>query len=347
MANPAKESKVRDVAKLDAAPEFRNVAKFEVTGSLIALGERLGINFGAHLSTEARMDRAAANISRAAQAMLAAGVDLLAIRAECEHGSFLALVEERGMSRDAAYRAIAYAQFVATRSPEEMDQLLAISKSKVLELAKADPVVIEQLLSDGSPIDIKETSVREMRQRILELERALTDTKVECKAAEAERDAAHKRLAKAHKPNRADQVPTVIADLRAEAVVAQRSMMKVVEALYPAGVELMGYVGGDAHEWVFPTASMTLAGLIAVHHALGEQIKKWADGFGIQDVTVDPAYGLTDQEVKDVAKAYDQAARHADYEKALREWERSKDRPRAKGRPMGKPEAPGDYVAEA
>jgi len=342
-------SKVRDVAKFDVAtPKVRDVAKFEVTGSLVELGARLGISLDGDLSVHERLDRAALNISRAAQAMLMAGVDLLAIRAQAEHGTFLEMVEERGMSRDSAYRAISYAQFVSSRTPDEQDRLLALPKSKVLELAKADPAVVDELLQDDGPIDLGMTSVREMRDRILQLERAQTDIKVQLSTAVSERDAAHKRLAKAHRPNRKDQVPTVIADIRAEGVVAHHKLQRVIEDLHPMVAELQGYQGSDAHDWVEPSANMILAGLVAAHTALGHQLQKFAEAFGLtHPVISDPAFDMTEQEVKDVARAFDMSTRHDAYEKALREFERAKDRPRGKGRPAAKPEAPEDYTGEA
>jgi predicted Holliday junction resolvase-like endonuclease len=349
MAKPTPSvSKVRDVAKFAEAPvQTSHVAKFEVTGSLVELGRRLGVDIDQDMTPEARLDRAAQNLSRSAQYMLAAGIDLVALRAQCEHGTFLDLIQERGFSKDAAYRAISYAQFVGSRSPEEQARLLDLPKSKVLELAKADPMVVDVLMQEDGPIDMSAMNVRDMRTRILELERAMTDSNVQLKTAEAERDAAHKRLAKAHSMSRKDQVPTRIADIRAEIVVNQMQMVRLVESLHPMGMEMLDLYETDAASWVEPTAQIALAGLISAHHALGEQIKAFAKGFRLApDRKLDVAFGLTSQELKDVAQAWDMCVRHADFEKAMRDWERSKDRPRGKGRPASKPEAPDDYQGD-
>jgi hypothetical protein len=353
MAKPTSSvSKVRDVAKLApgaavATAELRDVAKFEVTGALMELGKRLGVDLGQDMTPDERLDRAAVNLSRSAQYMLAAGLDLVALRTQCEHGTFLEMIQERGFSKDAAYRAISYAQFVGSRSPDEQARLLDLPKSKVLELAKADPMVVDVLMQEDGPIDMSAMNVRDMRTRILELERAMTDSNVQLKTAEAERDAAHKRLAKAHSMNRKDQVPTRIADIRAEIVVTQMQMVRLVESLHPMGMEMLDLYETDAASWVEPTAQIALAGLISAHSALGEQIKAFAKGFRLApDRKLDVAFGLTAQELKDVAQAWDMSVRHAEFEKALREWERSKDRPRGKGRPVSKPEAPDDYQGE-
>lgn len=336
-------------AKFDAVPaQSSHVAKFEVTGSLVELGRRLGVDIDQDMSMEARLDRAAHNLSASARCMLAAGIDLVALRAQCEHGTFLDMLQERGFGKDAAYRAISYAQFVGSRSPEEQARLLDLPKSKVLELAKADPMVVDVLMQEDGPIDMSAMNVRDMRTRILELERAMTDSNVQLKTAEAERDAAHKRLAKAHSMNRKDQVPTRIADIRAEIVVNQMQMVRLVESLHPMAMEMLDLYETDAASWVDPTAQIALAGLVSAHQAMGEQIKAFAKGFNIAPGRdkLDVAFGLTSQELKDVAQAWDMCVRHAEFEKALRDWERSKDRPRGKGRPASKPEAPDDYQGE-
>jgi hypothetical protein len=54
-----------------------------------------------------------------------------------------------------------------------------------------------------------------------------------------------------------------------------------------------------------------------------------------------PATGyLTPQGVTEAAQRWSQLAQVHDYEKKLREFEREQAKPKGKGRPMAKPEAP-------
>lgn len=346
----AKPVKVRAVAKASvvesavAVQEVRDVAKVEVTGALHALAQRLGIDLTMDEPPSAHIDRAALNLSRSATYMLAAGVDLIAARAQVQHGAFLTLIAERGFTKDAAYRAISFAQFLASRPLDQQERLLALPKYKVLELAKAEPEVLDVLMDEDGPLDLGATNVRELAAQVRDLNKALTDIAVQRDAAASERDAALNRLTKSNS-KRTDQVPVVIADLRAEIAVTLHSARAAVESMYPIGAELANLGGTkEAHGWIDPTAEIAFSGLVALHLAVSAEMKRFAEAFQVSTVDTellsDPAFGFTELEMTEVARKFDVATRKAEYERALREWEREQARPRMKGRPAAKPVPP-------
>lgn len=339
-------TEIRDVAKV--ATKVRDVANFEMTEAVADLAARLGMDVSVVVTPEQRIDRAAHNMSLSAQYLLAVGVDLIALRSQVERGRFGELLEDRGFGKDAAYRAMQYAAFLASRPAEEQVRLMALPKFKVLELAKADPEVLDTLMDEDGPVDLSATNIRDLRARIHELESGMVDVKVQRDTAEAERDAAIKRLQKANNTNRDDQVPHMVADLRAELAVLAQTAKRAIDACAPIGVDLVNLAGiEEAQPWIEPTAAIAMAGLISIHVQLKSQIERWADAFQLQgfdvEKLVDPAYGLTDAETLDVARQWDSAMRTADYEAELRKWEREQERPRAKGRPTAKPVPPKGY----
>lgn len=102
-----------------------------------ALADVLGVSVSG--GTEARISSAISKTNSALRLVIEAGLMLLSIRSECEHGEFEALLESHGMPSQRASEAMTYARFAASLSPEDRDRVIELPKTKVLELAKADP----------------------------------------------------------------------------------------------------------------------------------------------------------------------------------------------------------------
>lgn len=310
-----------------------NVVRFEITDSVRELASELGVDIGA--SQAERADQAASHMSRAQLHMLGAGLLLLSIKAECDHGQFMTLVEQHGFEERAARRAMTYAGYVAAQPKEERARLIGMPKSKVLALASADPEVIEAMVAGGDDIDV--LSVRALQERIRELSAAVAERDVQLETAQAEAKAAKK----AAKKDRAGDVPVAIFDIRAEAVAQVERSRLAVDEVNALGRDLINLVGVDGvYQWVDPTARLALSGLMALQVQIEGVVRRFKDAFDMVDMKPVPMSYLTPDEIEEAAKRFaDLAAIHA-HEKALRDWERQQERPRGKGRPTAKPEAP-------
>jgi|GEM_PF-4262147 len=101
------------------------------------------------------------------------GVGLTALKARLGHGEFEAAVEEIGLAPQRARECMQVARFLAAQPPARLQRFAELPKSKVLELAKAEPEVLDEYLSgeDGEAEagELEALSVRELRLRLREL----------------------------------------------------------------------------------------------------------------------------------------------------------------------------------
>lgn len=143
-AKPAKTTKM--VIKQDEKIKTENVCGFDLSTKVSDFATKLGRDLS--MSREGRADRAAQSLNNSAQYMLAAGVDLLALKSDCEHGEFTALLTARGLEERTAQSAMRYVRFLLSRDENEREKLLGLPKSHVLAIASADPEVIDDLLQN-------------------------------------------------------------------------------------------------------------------------------------------------------------------------------------------------------
>lgn len=333
----AKKAPNTEIVKVD------NVVKFEITDAAQALAHRFGLNLAD--AKETRVERAAQNMNRSMHSMIAAGLDLASLQADCEHGEFLALIEERGFEQRGAYRAISYTRFLLSRSDDEREQLLSMPKSKVLALASADAAVIDDLLADGSETDLDALSVRELRKKIHELEAARTDLSVQVDKAEADTAAALKKLKRRARDEEDTGVPLVVADIRAEVAALVKKAELAITSLHPVCVEAVLLRGNEqAGDWVDPTLRLALSGLLALREQIDGGIKGLADAMGEKAERLashpEALSFLDESEVKTVAGEWASLTALHTHEEALRKHERDQAKPKGKGRPTKAPEAP-------
>lgn len=300
----------------------------------VDLAKELGIQLGGGSLAE-RADRAAEHMNKSQRHMLAAGLMLAALKADAEHGQFTELIEARGFAPRAAQRAMTYAQYIVSQPTAERDRLISLPHSKVLALASADPEVIEALVESGENIDA--LSVRALQERIRDLEAAVADRDVKLETAQAEATAAKK----ASKKERIADLPAAIADFRAEALAHVEKSRLAVEEVLALGRDLLSLVGVETvHQWVDPSARLALSGLMSLQVQLDGVIRQYMAAFNVDDFQPAPLSYLTPAEVEHAAKRYADLTALHEHEKALRAWEREQERPRGKGRPSAKPEAP-------
>lgn len=331
----AKKNTTTAVATVEA--KSADVGAFAATAQITAFAQGLGIDLTGTVDERANM--AAEHMNRSQRHMLASGLLLASIKAECEHGKFVSVVEERGFEMRAAQKAMQYAEFVCSQPEATRLRLIEMPRSKVMELASADSEVIQTLLEDGGE-SIDALSVRALRQRITELEAATTDLTVQRDTAEAEAEGLRKKV-KRGLPERQDQVPLVVADLRAEIIALGKKASLSLDSFAAVFLELEALIGTDAaQEWADATVRLGAAQLSALAVQMNGVLKTYARALPGEDLTPAPRSYLTKQEVTEAAKACAELTQVHDYERALREWEREQKRPKGKGRPKAKPEAP-------
>lgn len=324
--------------------EADNVVDFEISDNVVAFAADLGVDLTGSL--DERADLAAQHMNRSQRHMLAAGLVLASVKADCEHGQFAALVEERGFEERSAQRAMQYAKFVLSRPDDERRRLLETPSSKVLALASADPEVIEDLLKGGDDSDLNTLSVRELRQRIKDAEAQLADAAVERDTALAERDGLAKKLKKrARDAEDHDGTPVVISDIRLEIAALLKKGELSVDSLYPVAVELVGYMGHEqAGVWVGPSLRYTVSGLVALRMQIDGLIGKCVAALGEDSKRLqsspDSLAFLDESEIKAVAEEWARLTALHGYEGEQRAHERKQAKPRAKGRPEAPPKAP-------
>lgn len=324
---PAAPANVRPGAHLDFTADDESVA----TALSISLDG----------SMDMLVSRAVASINQAALRAVEAGYLLLKVKSTVEHGQFEGLIESAGLTRYRAAEMMRMAK-VLTLAPEaQRAAMLEMPKKKVLALASADQAVLEALMEDGAD-KIDMLSVRELKAEIRSMKKALADTQVQRDTAEAQAEALRKRLDRPHA--REDHVPLVVAELRAEIVAQHRKAELSIESFQGLGSELGLLIGTEAaSEWVDGTARLALASLASLRLLLDGQIARFMTLLpeGEQVLEAIPSTGyLSQQEVVEAAQLYQRLTAVHEHETALRKWEREQDRPRSKGRPTAKPEAP-------
>lgn len=290
-------------------------------------------------SPDVRTERAIQAYNMATRHMVEAGLLLLSVRADVGADAFAATLEERGMAKQRASELMRGAALVARLSSDERDRVLTMHKSKVVLLANASSAVVEAVLDDDE-INVDLLSVRALRDRIRDLEAATTDLTVQRDTAEAEAEGLRKQV-KRGLPDRQDGVPLVVADLRAEIMVLGKKASLALDGFHALASDLQALVGTDAaHEWADATLRLAVAQLSALAVQLNGELRYYATARPGEDMTpVDHSY-LTKKEVVEAAQAFATLTQVHDYERALREWEREQQRPKGKGRPKAKPEAP-------
>lgn len=328
-------------ADVGAFAKGADVGRLQVPADVAAFAGGLGIDLTG--SIDERANLAAEHMNRSQRHMLASGLLLASIKAECEHGRFAELVEERGFEMRAAQKAMQYAQFIFTQPEATRLRLIEMPRSKVMEIAGADPEVIESLLGDGqADVDkLDALSVRALRQKISELEEATTDLQVQRDTAEAEAEGLRKKL-KRGLPDRADGIPHAVADLRAELLARGKQASLALEGFTPLQADLEALGDTDAgREWADATLRLAASQVAALALQIGGLYKSLLDRLPGRDTAPSPASYLSKQEVAETAKRFAELAQFDDFEKRLREWEREQERPQGKGRPKSKPVAPG------
>ena len=303
----------------------------------VALAHQLGLNLEA--SADVRTEQAVFAFNVATHNLIQAGLLLASVKAEMEKEAFEEMLAERGLNTRRAYELIQGATFCARLPESQRVEVMAMHKSKVLALASADPEVVESLLEDED-IELGGLSVRALRDRIHELEAENADKGVQLETAQNQVKAAQKAAARALKDH-SSEIPLPVFDVRQEMVALIEKGHLSLESMQSACTTLAALRElADTREYVEPTARLGLSGLLSLRLQIDGLIHSYVAAFELETIKPDPISYLRDEEVELVARKFaDLIALHK-HEAELRDWHRKQDRPRGKGRPESKPEAP-------
>lgn len=315
-----------------------NVRTEEFSDQHRDLAQWLQLDLSASLAL--RAERAVQAYNMATLHMVEAGLLLASVHAEVGAEAFLAVLDERGMAKPRAYELMRGAALIARLSPAQREQVIALSKTKVMALAGASAAAVQAALEDDE-LDIDLIGVRQLKQRIRDLEANLTDTTVQRDTVEAEAEGMRKRLAR-QPGDREDKVPLVVADLRAELMAMGKKGELAIGGLYTLGTDLVTLAGSEqGQDWADATLRLAVSQLGALRLQLDGVIKSYLRELPGEDPSPTERSFLSKQEVLEAARRFGELSQVHDYERALREWEREQARPKGKGRPKAKPVAPG------
>lgn len=334
----AKKTQTQAVALVEAKSD--DVVGFALTPDVEAFAVRVNVGnsiFQAPL--DERADYAADHMNRSQKHMLAAGLLLLSIKADAEHGAFAQLIADRGFEERAAQRAMTYAEFMISRPAAERDALLEMPRYKVLTLAQADPEVVDQLMADGGTV-VNALSIKAMADRIKELEAESADKDVQLETAQNQVKAAQKAAARALKDHASD-IPLPVFDVRQEMVALIEKARLCLESMQSANTTLTALRElDDTREYVAPSARLGFSGLLALRVQIDGLLHAYVAAHDLEDIKPEPISYLRQEEVELVARKFPELTALHEHEAKLRDWHRKQDRPRGKGRPEAKPAAP-------
>lgn len=148
------------------APDGQTTGR-PVVSELTTTARLLAIDLDADDAALAAM--AVREINQAALSIARAGLALLALKERLDHGQFEASLESAGITQQRASEAMRCARMLLALPAEMKRRIAALPPSKAIELARAEPEVVEQLLEEGALDGDAPLTVREIRQRLKKL----------------------------------------------------------------------------------------------------------------------------------------------------------------------------------
>lgn len=252
-------NKNTELARVDDASQSARTGEVALATQEQWQGLAIWMGMDLSLSASARTERAVQAYSEGTRLFIETGIWLASLHAEVGADSFIASVEERGISKQRAYELMRGAALVARVDLAKRERLMALPKSKVGLLANASPAIVEALLSEGE-VDVSQLSWRDMRAEIRSLEERLTNA--ETAREEAELARTHALSALERKRAREDGLPAPVADARLHVLADGETVRLALEGMgeqLAALTELLGGPGASAEMQALAQGSLRLA----------------------------------------------------------------------------------------
>lgn len=287
------------------------------------------------------MNRAMFEVTRAGFAFLRAnelfsqgnGGDRKSVSVHTEtentRAGFVAWLEENGLSRQRVYEAMSIAKFVSQMEPGQLDDVLALGKTKVALLASLSPEVIDAAAESGGVIDKADLmTVAELKEEIRTLKRREKNYEAEIERAE------HKLKALTGKERQSGFLE-VTENVRHECLALQLEAELSIDNLGKLYTET-NLEGPDSPEWRLRIEQIWItAHLVSARAAsLIERMRETVAESDMPD-HIGGTHILTPEESQRwLFDAQVITAGHAE-RAADRQRSRDADRPRGRGRPAG------------
>jgi hypothetical protein len=303
--------------------------------SLAVAASHFGVNLD--LDDAELLDYAVTQFNRAAWTLAGSGLAFAELKRRMPHGEFLKALESRGISNQRAHEAMRVAELISKLPPQDAKRIASIPPSKAIELAKADPEVVEELLEDGTLDGSHPLSVRELRDRIEDLEQKNLRMASSLAAAEA-----HTEIFRRQAEQRAntEKTPPWYGAARAETIALTEQMaLSLVELEKVANENIFGAPFRSDNE---KTIARMAAG--TVYHLLGgitaqaqQLLKRLVEDFG-KEITGEREVRvclLSGDELQRLIATRLELVRNMEADKEVRRQLRAAEQPRGRGRPKG------------
>lgn len=267
--------------------------------------------------------------------MVRAGRCFMRFRDVAKNSEYLPLLEKRGIHRQHVFRAIKLAEFVSALPPAEAKRMLRAPYTKVLQLAQADPEVVEDLVESGELDDLTNLSVRQLRLKIKKLESVQQESTRKLQTLELEKRDLQLRVNNRH----AHAFPPHCAIPRAEAGVQTAQIDACLDSLESvAETWLLGradsntkdyhhyrrLAAGTFYHCLRAEVARASALLTRIHEAFGDDITGAIDDNG--------GFLFTAEEVETFVRDRALILEMHKHEQKLRELARENSRPGKRGR---------------
>ncbi len=302
--------------------------EFEFTEAEANLADELQLDL--QVSAAQRLTSVVSRFNSAIKNITEAGVILLSVKAECEHGEFGEKLEQFGITSQRASEAMRYAQFTACLPSKDRAKVLELPKKRVLALASTEPQVIEAALNDDELFhDLSTMDYQSMRKKLRQLESRTTDLEVELDTERAKSGELRNKLNQRFDTG---PYPDFVLAARHEAAAQTGSALLNVDDLQRIFTELSTVVTTDqaSHNIALRSLYTHVNALSARCYQLVNDIRATCpDALG--EVTADLLY--SDDELAAAIADRDLMMREHEQEKQIRENEREAAKPKGRGRP--------------
>jgi len=315
-------------SELEKVPERSGTVINDFSHEDESVAQSLGIVLSGTVSDY--VNRAVVAQNSAATLILEAGYLLLKAHAEAENGHFLKMLKEHGVENQRAYELMKTAKFYTSLPEENRRKVFSIGKTKLQLLASADPEVIQDFLDDPSG-DVHTLSVRDLRQRLRDMEssRSLRE-----KRLEAEIEYRDTLIAKMKHREKAYQFLPQTHHVREECLAYQAECELALNSIW-ALFEDAEKENINEPEWRLRTEQIWITAHVVAARAADMLDKVRRSVYMPDDMptSITSKHILTDDEASGWLLEYPMIERKHETAKATREQKRIDSQPKGPGRP--------------
>ncbi len=310
----------------------------EISPQEVSLAAEMGVDLD--IGINERLDRVVTKTNNALRLAVEAGLDLISIKSECEHGEFGGLLVERGISRQRASEMMIMARATSQLPPSQRSNLLELTKKKALLLAKTDPEVMQKALNDDELGDLQSCSYQSMRERIRELENKNANLETELDTSQTREEDLKARL---KKERNGSEYPDFVVVTRHESDALTQKVMLCLDDLSRLMDDLVK-LNHDPHmddglqNYMNMASTTLMAHLNGIQAKTSQVLRTAVDNLPPQLTSsqINASLLYSDDEVSQAVQEREMLIREHEQEKQIRDNEREANKKRGPGRPKSK-----------